>query len=328
VVVACFASHIHRIQQAADAARACHRVVAFLGRSMHQSVAAARGLGYLHIADEDIISIEDLDGIDPSNVVVISTGSQGEPLSALSLMAVGEHRWVKLQPGDTVVLSSSMIPGNEPEIHRVIDGLYRAGAEVFHVGSSPVHVSGHASADELRFVLSLVRPRWFLPVHGEYRHLWRHAELAREVGIAAERIVLGQDGDLIEIGEEVQVAGRVPAGMTYVDGAGIGDVGDMVLRDRRRLAADGVLLVVVAVDSHHGELVAGPDIINRGVVDDSAADILEEARNVVMLSLKESAAQEVTDPTVLEQNIRRVLRKHFVEATGRKPQVVPVIMEV
>jgi ribonuclease J len=244
-------------------------------------------------------------------------------------MAAGEHKWVKLQPRDSVILSSSMIPGNEPAIHRVIDGLYRTGADVFHVPTVPVHVSGHAAAEELRFILNLVRPRWFVPIHGERRHLSHHARLAREVGIPEDHILIAEDGDVVEIGEECRLAGRIPAGVTFVDGIGIGDVGEVVLRDRRRLAADGILVVVVAIDARHGDLVAGPDLVNRGVVDDeSAAGILEEARNLVMLSLKDSAAAEVTDPTVLHQNIRRTLRKYFWEATKRKPAVVPVIMEV
>jgi ribonuclease J len=328
VVVACFASHIHRIQQAVNAARDAGRKVAFLGRSMHQSVAAATRLRRLTLPDE-VVLIEDLEQLDPSKVVVISTGSQGEPLSALSLMAAREHKWVKLEPGDTVVLSSSMIPGNEPAIHRVIDGLYRAGAEVFHTPVAAVHVSGHAASEELKTLLNLVRPRWFIPVHGERRHLAAHARLAREVGIPAERILIAEDGDLIEIGEDVRPAGRVTAGMTLVDGLGIGDVGEVVLRDRRRLAADGIVVVVVAVDSHHGELLTGPEIINRGFVfDETAGDILEEARNLVMLSLKQSAEDEVTDPTVLEGTIRRALRRYFWEVTQRKPAIVPVIMEV
>jgi ribonuclease J len=329
VVVACFASHIHRIQQAANAARQSNRMIAFLGRSMHQSVAAARSLGYLDVPEQDVIPIEELDRLDPSNVVVISTGSQGEPLSALSLMAAGEHKWVKLHEGDTVILSSSMIPGNEPAIHRVIDGLYRMQADVYHVPGTPVHVSGHAAADELKFVLNLVRPRWFVPVHGEYRHLSHHARLAREVGIPADRVFVAQDGDTVEIGETCRLGERVPAGVTFVDGIGIGDVGPVVLRDRRRLAADGILFVVVAVDAHHGELVAGPDLVNRGVVDEEASpDVLEEARNLVMLSLQDQAAQEVTDPLVLQQAIRSTLRRFFWEQTKRKPAVVPVILEV
>jgi ribonuclease J len=244
-------------------------------------------------------------------------------------MAAGEHKWVKLQPQDTVVLSSSMIPGNEVAINRVIDGLYRRGAEVHSVASAAVHVSGHAGADELKFVLSLLKPRWFVPVHGEYRHLSHHARLARDVGIPEDHVLIAQDGDSVEIGEECRFGERVPAGVTFVDGIGIGDVDAVVLRDRRRLAADGILFVVIAVDAHHGDLVSGPDLVNRGVVDEeSFPDVLERARELVMLSLKESAAQEVTDPAVLEQNVRSVVRKFFWAETKRKPTVVPVILEV
>jgi ribonuclease J len=245
------------------------------------------------------------------------------------LMAAREHKWVKLLPGDTVVLSSSLIPGNEPAIHRVIDGLYRTGAEVFHVPLVPVHVSGHAAADELKTMLNLIRPRWFVPVHGERRHLNQHARLAIDVGIPADHVIIAEDGDLLEIGEEVRIAGRVQAGMTFVDGLGIGDVGEHVLRDRRRLGKDGIVVCVVAIDAHHGEVMTGPEIVQRGFVfDETAADILEDARNLVMLSLKQSAKDEVTDPSVLEQRIRSTLRKHFWETTQRKPQIVPVIMEV
>ena len=329
VIVSCFSSHIHRIQQAANAARDAQRMVAFLGRSMHQSVAAARRIGYLDIPESNVIPIEALKDHDPRTVVVISTGSQGEPLSALSLMAAGEHKWVKLEPDDTVILSSSMIPGNEVAINRVIDGLYRRGARVHSVASADVHVSGHAGADELKFVLSLLKPRWFVPVHGEYRHLSHHARLAREIGIPEDHVLIAQDGDSVEIDEECRFGERVPAGLTFVDGIGIGDVGPVVLRDRRRIAADGILFVVVAVDAHHGDLVGGPDIVNRGVVDEEASpDVLERARELVMLSLKESAAQEVTDPLVLQQNVRSTLRKFFWEQTKRKPTVVPVILEV
>ena len=258
VVVACFSSHIHRIQQVVNAARADERVVAFLGRSMHQSVEAARLLGILHVPDDDVIPIEEVEHRDPSRVVVICTGSQGEPFSALSLMAAREHKWVKLQEGDSVVLSSSLIPGNEPAIHRVIDGLYRTGADVFHLPAYPVHASGHAAAEELRLMLSLVRPRWFIPIHGERRHLAHHAKIATEVGIAADHVLICEDGDVVEVGEKVHVIERAPAGMTLVDGLGIGDVGEVVLRDRRKLSADGVVVVVVAVDAHHGQVALGP----------------------------------------------------------------------
>jgi ribonuclease J len=329
VVVACFSSHIHRIQQVVNAARANERVVAFLGRSMHQSVEAARRLGLLAVPDADLVPIEQVDALDPARVVVICTGSQGEPLSALSLMAAREHKWVRLQVGDSVVLSSSLIPGNEPAIHRVIDGLYRTGADVFHLPAYPIHASGHAAAEELRLMLSLVRPRWFVPIHGERRQLSHHAKIATEVGIPPEHVLVCEDGDVLEVGEKVQIVGRVPAGMTFVDGLGIGDVGEIVLRDRRKLSGDGVVVVVLAIDAHHGQVVSGPDIVNRGFVfEETSGDILEAARERVMLSLQDSASAEVTDRSVLEQNIRRVLGRYFYEVTQRKPIILPVIMEV
>jgi ribonuclease J len=329
VVVACFSSHIHRIQQVVNAARANERVVAFLGRSMHQSVDAARRLGILLVPEQDVVPIEAVEGLDPARVVVICTGSQGEPLSALSLMAAREHKWVKLREGDSVVLSSSLIPGNEPAIHRVIDGLYRTGADVFHLPAYQIHASGHAAAEELRLMLSLVRPRWFVPIHGERRHLAHHAKIATEVGIPPEHVLVCEDGDVLEVREKIEIVGRIPAGMTFVDGLGIGDVGEIVLRDRRKLSGDGVVVVVLAIDAHHGQLVSGPDIVNRGFVfEETSADILEAARERVMLSLQDSSAAEVTDRSVLEQNIRRVLGKYFYEVTQRKPVILPVIMEV
>jgi ribonuclease J len=329
VVVACFASHIHRIQQVVDAARRAERVVAFLGRSMHQSVAAARANGYLNVDDRDIVLIEDLEAMDPRNVVVCSTGSQGEPLSAVALMASREHKWVKLRPTDTVILSSSVIPGNETAIYRTIDGLYRTGASVFHVPVVPVHVSGHAASEELKFMLNLVKPRWFVPVHGDRRLLSHHAELARQVGIPEERILVCEDGDTLLLGPEVTRGERVQAGMTFVDGLGIGDVSQFELRDRRKLSADGIVVVVVTVDAHSGELLAGPDVIDRGFVTEGPAEaIMEEARYRAVVALKEYAEEEVTDPTVLKQQIRRALSKYFFEATKRKPVILPVVMEV
>jgi ribonuclease J len=329
VVVACFSSHIHRIQQVVDAALADGRVVCFLGRSMLNSVGAARRLGILQVADDDIVDISQVEEMDPGRVVVICTGSQGEPYSALSLMAAREHKWVKLDEGDTVVLSSSLIPGNEPAIHRVVDALYRSGADVYHVPSDPVHASGHAAQEELRLMLSLVRPRWFVPIHGERRHLQHHARLAEEVGIPRERILVCEDGDVLEVGEQVVKGERVPAGTTFVDGLGIGDVGGEVLRDRRKLAGEGVVVVVVSIDAHTGEVISGPEVLTRGFVyEETSGDILEEARERVMLSLTDSAESQVTDPSALHQNVRRVLGRYFFEVTQRKPVILPVIMEV
>jgi ribonuclease J len=244
-------------------------------------------------------------------------------------MAARQHKWVKLGEGDTVVLSSSLIPGNEPAIHRVVDALYRSGAEVFHMPADAVHASGHAGQEELRLMLSLVRPRWFIPVHGERRHLQHHARLATEVGIPADHVLICEDGDVVDIGERLVRDDRVQAGMTFVDGLGIGDVGGEVLRDRRKLAGDGVVVVVVTVDAHTGEVVAGPDIVNRGFVyDETSGDILEEARNRVMMSLEDSADAQVIDQSALQQNVRRVLGRYFYEVTQRKPVILPVIMEV
>ena len=328
VVVACFSSHIHRTQQVIDAAVADGRVVTFLGRSMQNSVAAARRLGIVRLDDRDVIDISEVDSLDPGRVVIICTGSQGEPYSALSLMAAREHKWVKLKEGDTVVLSSSLIPGNEPAIHRVVDSLYRSGADVFHMPSDPVHASGHAAQEELRLLISLVRPRWFIPVHGERRHLQHHARLAEEVGIPHDHILVCEDGDTVEIGEQVFKGERVRAGMTFVDGLGIGDVGGEVLRDRRKLSSDGVVVVVVTVDAQTGELVGGPDVVNRGFVhEETSGDILEEARARVIASFAESSAAGITDPSALQQNIRRVLKRYFVDVTQRKPVILPVIME-
>jgi ribonuclease J len=329
VVAACFSSHIHRIQQIVSAAVANERVVAFLGRSMHTSVAAARELGLLHVDDRDVVDIGEIGDLDPGRVVVICTGSQGEPYSALSLMASRQQKWVKLEEGDTVVLSSSLIPGNEPAIHRVVDALYRTGADVYHMPADAVHASGHAAQEELRLMLSLVRPRWFIPIHGERRHLQHHARLAEEVGIPHDHVIVCEDGDVVEVGERVAKVDRVQAGMTFVDGLGIGDIGTEVLRDRRKLAGDGVVVVVVTVDSQTGDLVAGPDIVNRGFVyDETSSDILEEARLRVVSSIEDSAQADVIDPSALQQNIRRVLGRYFNEVTQRKPVILPVIMEV
>lgn len=328
VVAACFSSHIHRVQQIVNAAVANERVVAFLGRSMHNSVRAAQALGLLRVDDRDVVDIEQVASIDPGRVVVICTGSQGEPFSALSLMAQRQHKWVKLQEGDTVVLSSSLIPGNEPAIHRVVDALYRTGADVYHMPADPVHASGHAAAEELRLMLSLVRPRWFIPVHGERRHLQHHARLAEEVGIAHDHVIICEDGDMVEVGERVEIVDRVQAGMTFVDGLGIGDVGGEVLRDRRKLAGDGVVVVVVTVDSQTGELVSGPDIVNRGFVyEEASQDILDEARDRVVAAIGGSAHGQVVDPSALQQDIRRVLGRYFNEVTQRKPVILPVVME-
>ncbi|HEV3475769.1 MAG TPA: ribonuclease J [Actinomycetota bacterium] len=329
VVAACFASHIHRIQQICDAAAAVGRKVAFLGRSMLNAVEQATALGRFHVPDDQIVDIEMLQDLDPRSVAVVCTGSQGEPMSALSLMAGREHKYVHLEEGDTVILSASVIPGNVTAIHRVIDGLFRTGANVVHVGIAPVHVSGHAAADELKLMISLVQPRWFIPIHGERRHLATHARLAQEVGIPANRILICEDGEVVEIGEELRRGEPVQAGMSLVDGLGIGDVGEAVLRDRRKLAGDGVVVVVVTIAANSAEILAGPDIITRGFVHDEASDeILGEARHRAVLSLKEVAVEDVRDTGIMKQHVRRALGRYFFDVLQRKPIIVPVIMEV
>ena len=328
MIVGCFASHIHRIQQVADAAIATGRTVATLGRSMGKNVALAREMGLLHVPDDAIVDIERIGDIDPSRLCVISTASQGEPLSALALMAAGENKWVKVGEGDVVILSSHAIPGNEYSVNKVIDGLWRLGAEVVHAGVAEVHVTGHAQQRELETLLSIARPDFFVPVHGEFRHLTHHARLAMEMGVPAANVLLAEDGDVVELGDGgIEFVDEVPAGYLYVDGI-VGDVGHGVLRDRRVLAEEGMVVVVVTVDAHSGEVISGPEIITRGWVHaPEAEDLLEEARAVVLASLEAAADEGATDFETLRRHARQSLGKFVNERTRRRPMIVPVVME-
>jgi ribonuclease J len=329
VIMACFASHIHRIQQIAEAAIANGRTVATLGRSMARNVALARSMGLLHIPDDRLVDIERVGDLDPRRVCVISTGSQGEPMSALALMAAADNRWITVGPGDLVVLSSHAIPGNETSVGKVIDGLTRLGAEVVHSGLAEVHVSGHAKREELRTMLSLARPECFIPVHGEFRHLTHHARLAEEMGVDPERILLAEDGDVIELTDRgIDFAGEVPAGYLYVDGI-VGDVGQGVLRDRRVLAEEGVVIVVVTVDAKTGEVLTGPEIITRGWVHaPEAEELLGEARQTVLAALEEAAESGAVDFETLKRRARQALGRFVSDRTRRRPMIVPVVMEV
>ncbi len=333
IVVASFASHLHRVQQLAEAAIDTGRLVAFLGRSMIQNVALAREMGLLSLPDDRIVDIEETTQLAPHQVCIVCTGSQGEPLSALSLMAAHEHKWVKLGPDDIVVISAHVIPGNEASVNRVIDGLFRAGAAVFHEGNAAVHVSGHASAEELKYLVRLLEPEWFVPVHGEYRHLVAHAQLAREAGVHDDRVVVCTDGDALALG-----AGRielerqaVPAGYLYVDGI-VGDIGRGVLRDRRALAEEGVVVVIVTVDATSGELVTAPEIVTRGWVREGevgeAEDLLEEAKKVVSASLDGAFGEGATDFETLRRHARKALARFIADRTRRRPMVIPVVIEV
>ena len=329
LIVACFASHIHRIQQIADAAIDNGRLIATLGRSMGKNVALARSMGLLRIPDDSLIDIERIGDHDPRRVCVISTGSQGEPMSALSLMAAADNKWISVGEGDLVVLSSHAIPGNETNVGKVIDGLHRLGAEVVHSGIARVHVSGHAMREELKMLLSLARPECFIPVHGEFRHLTHHARLAEAMGVPAGKVLLAEDGDVVELSATgIDFAGEVPAGYLYVDGI-VGDVGTGVLRDRRVLAEEGVVIVVVTVDAKSGEVLTGPEIITRGwVYAPEAEALLEEARQAVLNSLEEAADSGSVDFETLKRRARSSLGKFVNERTRRRPMIVPVVMEV
>lgn len=330
VIVACFASNIHRVQQIVDGAEQCGRFVAFLGRSMVNNVRVAQELGYLTVRKEMVVSIEDIDDLPPEKVAVACTGSQGEPLSALSLMAARDHKWIKLTAGDTVVLSATPIPGNESAVRRVIDGLFRIGVHVVAPPAHNVHVSGHGCAGDLTTMLELIRPKWFVPVHGEYRHMALHAELAQKSGLKKARTMLVEDGDVLELADgHVRKTGRIPAGYVLVDGLGIGDVQDVVLRDRRLLADDGIIVCVVTIDSQNGELLAGPDVISRGFVfEDQAAEFLDQARAEIRDSLATLAQDEITDWAAVRRTVRKSLGRFVFKQTGRRPIILPVVMEV
>ena len=330
IIVACFASNLHRIQQVCETAEAFERKVAFVGRSMVANLEVGRELGYLKMSDDTVVPIDEIDRLPPDRSVILCTGSQGEPLSALSLISGGEHKRVRAEPGDTVILSAHPIPGNESSVHRVLNGLYKSGADVYHSGTSPVHVSGHGGSEELAEMISLARPRNFVPVHGEYRQLALHSRIAQEQGIPENRISIVEDGDVLELKSgEVRRAGRVPAGMVLVDGLGVGDVGPVVLRDRRHLAQDGVIVCVVTIDSQSGEILAGPDLISRGFVfEDESRDLLEEAADRVLEALEKLEADRVTEWATIKQAVRRTLGSFVWERTRRRPMILPIITEV
>jgi ribonuclease J len=329
-VVASFASHLHRVQQVAAAAISAGRRVAFLGRSMVHNISLAREMGLLNIPVDRVIDIEEAPRYAPGEVCVICTGSQGEPLSALALMASHEHKHVKVSEDDVVVISAHAIPGNEANVARVIDSLHRAGAEVVHGQNRHVHVSGHASREELKFMLDLVRPEWFVPVHGEYRHMVHHARLAQEVGVAPDRILVCEDGDVVTLDAVCAEVDRraVPAGYQYVDGIG-SDVEQGVLRDRRSLAAEGFVVAIVTVDATNGELVRGPEIVTRGWIYEAEAEtLLEDARAAVRAALAEVTDEGATDFETVRRVTRRSLGRLINERTRRRPAIIPVVIEV
>jgi ribonuclease J len=330
IVVACFASNLHRIQQVCEAAEANERLVAFVGRSMVNNVEVGRALGHLKAREGTIVDMDELDRLPSERTVVVCTGSQGEPLSALALISAGEHKLVKVERGDTVILSASPIPGNESAVHRVINSLYRAGADVFHSGTSAVHVSGHAAAGELKELLEVVNPNHFVPVHGEYRQLALHARIGESVGIKRSSITIVEDGDVLELNRgKVHRPDPVRAGMVFVDGLGVGDVGPVVLRDRRVLADDGIVICVVTIDARSGEILAGPDLISRGFVyEDESRAFLDEASDRVAEALEKLEAEGETEWSALKKACRRALGEFVWHETRRRPMILPIIMEV
>ena len=330
IVIACFASHVHRVQQIADAAVAFDRKVATLGLSMKKNVRLAREMGLLRIPDHTLVDIDDVRDLPPGQVCVISTGSQGEPMSALALMAQRNNRWLEIDADDTVILSSHPIPGNEMNVSKVIDGLVRLGADVVHSGVSDVHASGHAKQEELKTLLSIVRPDHFVPVHGEYRHMVAHAKLARAVGaVPDDGVHVCTDGDQLVLDDDGLRVERqaVPSGYLFVDGI-IGDVGQGVLRDRRVLAEEGVVVVVVTVDVKTGAILVGPEVITRGwVYAPEAEPLLAECADAVRLAVKESVATGAGDIEALQKVVRRAAGRFVNESTRRRPMIVPVVTE-
>jgi ribonuclease J len=330
IIVATFASHIHRIQQVLDLAAQCHRHVALLGKSMMTNVAVAQDMGYLTVPEGLVLPLEELAELPAQRQVIVSTGSQGEPNSALSLIAAGDHKYVHAGPGDLVIFSSRVIPGNERVIGRVINALLRRGAEVLWEDVAFVHVSGHASQEDLKQMLALTRPRYFVPVHGEFRHLLQHARLAEGVGIPKDRIFLIEDGLGLEVtASGTRVLGGYPAGPVLVDGKGVGDVGSVVLRDRQLLAEAGMLVIALTIDRTTGLIVAGPEIVSRGFVYMKEADaLMDEVKTAVRDALAGRKAPEAFDRELVGAMVRSAARRFINQRFQRKPVVLPVILEV
>lgn len=330
IIVATFASNIHRIQQVISAAVKYGKKVAVSGRSMENIVAVAAELGYLDLGKDTLINIDHINKYPNSEIIIITTGSQGEPMAALSRMAASEHKKVNIVPGDMVIISANPIPGNEKLISRVINQLFKKGADVIYEALADVHVSGHACQEELKLMHTLVKPKFFIPVHGEYRHLKQHGELAMKLGLPESNLVIADNGDVIELTRDsIRKNGTVVSGQVFVDGLGVGDVGNIVLRDRKHLSQDGILTVVVTIEKETGSVIAGPDIISRGFVYvRESEDLMEEARVIVRDALRECEERHITEWATIKSNIKEALRMFLYEKTKRKPMILPIIMEI
>ena len=329
IIVATFASNIHRLQQIINTAEKFNRKVAVSGRSMVNVVAVATELGYLNIPDNMLIDLNDISKYEDNEVVLITTGSQGEPMSALARMASAEHKKVEIKRGDLIIISAHPIPGNEKLISKVINSLFEKGAEVVY-DESDIHVSGHAKQEELKLMHRLVRPKFFMPAHGEYRMLKIHAELAEELGMPSQNIFVNKTGDVLEIDRNsAKVTGTIPTGNVLVDGLGVGDVGNIVLRDRKHLSEDGLMIVVVTISKEDGRVLAGPDIISRGFVYvRESEDLMDGAKNVIKDVLRDCEDRNIKEWAYLKNNIKESLKEYLYQKTKRNPMILPIIMEV
>jgi ribonuclease J len=327
IIVACFASHVHRVQQVLDAAVSSGRQVALVGRSMVRNMGIARDLGLLHVPDDLLIDLDTAEMLPSRRVLLVSTGSQGEPLSALSRMANRDHRTVTISSDDTILLASSLIPGNETSVGQVINGLSRLGATVVHRSTALVHVSGHAPAGELRYLLNAVRPANHMPVHGEWRHLRAHADIARSTGVPDERIMLAEDGTVIDLQDGVaSITGRIPVGYVYVDGLEVGDIGDATLKDRRILGQEGFLSILVAVDLETNRVMYGPELTARGFSDDAAA--LDPISQELVEVVEKALADGTRDVDALQHLVRRTVGRWVDREYRRRPMLIPMVVEV
>jgi ribonuclease J len=326
IIVACFASHVHRVQQIMDAAAEHGRKVAYVGRSMVRNMAIARDLGYLDVPPGLLVDAKALADMPADRVVLISTGSQGEPLSALSRIAQRNHSFVSLEEGDTVILASSLIPGNENAVFRVINGLIRGGAKVVHKGNALVHVSGHASAGELLYCYNIIKPRNVMPVHGEFRHMKANGNLAIASGVPADRVVLAEDGIVVDLVDgKAEIAGKVDCGYVFVDGQSVGDITESSLKDRRILGEEGFVSVIVVVDSQTGKVLSGPEIHARGFAEEATA--FDEIRQPIIDALAQAFSEGVDDTHQLQQVIRRVIGRWVSNTHRRRPMIIPVVLE-
>jgi ribonuclease J len=330
IIIATFASNIHRIQQAIDVSVKYGKKIILCGKSIISNAQIALDLGYLKIPQNTWLRLEDLDKLKDDEVVIITTGSQGEPMSVLSRIAIDEHKHIKVREGDTVILSAKMIPGNERSIGKIINHLFRRGANVIYEKVSEVHVSGHASKEELKLMLNLVRPKYFMPIHGEYRHLVYHSMLARKLDIPKENIFILNNGDILEISDkEAKRNGRVNSGRIFIDGKGMGDVEEMVLRDRLRLAHDGIVLILLGIEKLTGNIVSGPDIISRGFVfEDASQEVITNVKKLLTDTIKELDKDLISDTSLLKAKMRSTLKKYLRNTMERRPMILPIIFEV